>query len=114
MVIDKREADVALEVARELQDEYGQAVVAEVEKRLVPDQGRRTFEGIVSAVAAVASVIIGCIQVYLQYRSDKKQDDLRKRMEEDAPSPDQLTEEQRLRVITVVLARLTDEPKDEG
>jgi hypothetical protein len=39
------EADIALEVAHELAGEYGEAVVAEVEKRLrSAGDGRRSFE----------------------------------------------------------------------
>ena len=109
-----QEADIALEVARELAGEYGEAVVAEVEKRLrSTGDGRRSFEETVSAAAAVASVVIGCIQVYLQYRSDRQFDELSKRLEDEAPEPDQLTKEKRLGIIKRVLTKLTIKPTND-
>lgn len=108
------EADIALDVAHELAAEYGEAVVVEVEKRLrSAGDGRRSFEGTVSEAAAIASVIIGCIQVYLQYRSDRQFDELSKRLEDEAPEPDQLTREQRLGIIKRVLTKLTSKPVDD-
>jgi hypothetical protein len=108
------EADIALEVAHELAGEYGEAVVAEVEKRLnSAGEGRRSFEGTVSEAAAVASVIIGCIQVYLQYRSDQQFDEFLTRLEDEAPEPDQLTQEKRLGIIKRVLAKLTSKPTND-
>ena len=115
MVFDKREGDVALEAARELQAEYGPAVVAAVEQRLASaGNGRRGFEGSISDAAAVASVIIGCIQVYLQLqdRSAKKPDELLKRLEDEAPEPDRLSKEKRLGIIKRVVAKLTGKPTE--
>ena len=71
------------------------------------------MEAIVSVAAAVASVIIGCIQVYLQHRSDRQFDDFLKRLEDEAPEPDQLTKEQRLGIIKRVLTKLMSKPVDD-
>ena len=118
MVFEKREADVALEVARELQAEYGPTGVTAVEQRLASaGSGPRGFEAVISEVAAVASVIIGCIQVYLQLqdrqdRSSKQPDEVLKRLEEEAPEPDQLTKEKRLGIIKRVLVKLPPKAAD--
>lgn len=110
MTLDAAGAEIALEAAQELQAEYGPAVVAAVERRLAPaGSGTRAFEGTVSEAAAVASVVIGCVQVYLQMqdRASRKPDDILKRLEEDAPEPDQLSQEKRQGIIRRVLAKLT-------
>jgi hypothetical protein len=106
-----RHQEIAREVAQELQGEFGGELVAEIEKRLRSGSQTREggFGGSVSDAAAVASVIIGCIQVYLQLqdRSAKKPDELLKRLEDEAPEPDQLSKEKRLGIIKRVVAKLT-------
>lgn len=110
MSFDARSADIARELALELQPEFGDEVVAETEKRL-SGQGTRAFGVTLSDAAAVAGLVLACIQLALQYASDKRMDELFKTLKAEAPTPPQISEEKRDGIIKRVLAKFTGTPK---
>ena len=109
MDFDARKSDIAREIALELKPEFGEEIVAETEKRL-SEQGTRGFGVTPSDAAAVAGLILGCIQLALQYVSDKRMDELFKTLKEEAPKPPQISEEKRDGIIQRIAAKFSGQP----
>jgi hypothetical protein len=112
MDYEARKDDIAREVAKDLSSEFGPDLLAETEKRLAPgEQGTRAFGVSLSDAAAAAGLLIGCIQLVLQYYSDKRMDKLIESLETEAPRPVKVSAEKRSSIIRRVVEKFTGSPK---
>lgn len=97
---------IARQVATELSSEFGSNIIIETEKLLDPNRrDKRAFQFGLSEAAAAASLIIGCIQLVLQYYSDKKLDNLISKLEDEAPKPEKISAEKRSSIIRRIVEK---------
>jgi hypothetical protein len=91
----------ALELAKDLDGELGGGVAAAMEG----GGGTRAFG--VGEAAAAAGLIMGAVQIAMQYYSDKKMAALEAYLEANLPKPEKVSEAKRASIIRRVLEKFT-------
>lgn len=111
------ENDIAREVAESLVAEFGPEVLTETEMQLAAGtSGKRGFlPGWATDAAAIASVLIGAIQLakqlYSERKADIKLDEMKAMLEANAPHPERIDEGTRSKILDKVIEKL---PESDG
>ena len=92
---------LALELAKDLDGELGGGVAAAMEG------GAETRAFGISEAAVAAGLIMGAVQMAMQYYSDKKMAALEAYLEANLPKPAAVSEAKRASIIRRVLAKFT-------